>query len=491
MVSKKQFVCGRSHAILSILLLISSTYSFSMEVSLDKKLRKKNSYRFPVEKLKKTGKNAMQMVASVKDASKKNSEKNAKPELFADEEIWRLKDSYENAPDEVKWTVECIKNPLKSPTPVPHFLIFDGPQGGGKTLLAKAIAYHLDWKLRFKGPEDFNSEWRSKGSKKLKKQLVAASKSLTANVFIIDELNDLLEHFESESHDTGSTSKAFWRFLDTLKSVENFLFIGTMNRTTKLAPPLKQRLTLQRIKIADIIDPVKKREAFLRNLLNYDRVVLDPACDEEVLDKALARLTNVMRRDFEILANGASRTFQIENPYSFIVKITEKHILHTLDMMEESRTDMEYKRVERNHAEQLEKHHQDNMKLQRELHEESMNMQKDLHGESIDVQEKHHVQNARINVSIQANQKVGATVGATVGVTADANSGSTGKVEIPQAKANANASISASVSRAPGITKDTANKILDDCLDDDQKTKHKKTTDKDVKVVDNDSCVIL
>ena len=167
---------------------------------------------------------------------------------FDDLEIKEMEFVFVRSPKEA----QCIVNHLQDPSYFPlnqdyRSIIFVGEPGTGKTVMAKAIAYKMlkhNWEHKFLPSTSFLKGHRNQTAILLQKELEAIQKSKKPTILIIDELNLLMENSESKHHDTDTTAKVLWTFLDQQKGNKDFFFIGTMNRINKLPKAFKSRIIL-------------------------------------------------------------------------------------------------------------------------------------------------------------------------------------------------------------------------------------------------------
>ncbi len=189
-----------------------------------------------------------------------------------------IKTVYEGAPPIIKGTVEHLKDPYYfdiDGMPEYRHLFLSGPPGSGKSTIAKAIARYAGWDLKFKTPADVQKGDRNNAALNLKKMFKKYIDRGTPTLFVIDEINQLLENYESDKHDNDATSKSLWTQLDKLPGLNNFFFIGITNRLDRIPPQIKSRIkssfvvmsgpraAVEKIKMVETI--FKRKRIFFEN----------------------------------------------------------------------------------------------------------------------------------------------------------------------------------------------------------------------------------
>jgi AAA+ superfamily predicted ATPase len=236
---------------------------------------------------------------------------------------------FEGAPPEAKMIVRHLQDPsfLKKPGYRAAFLV--GEPGTGKSTLAKAIAYQMyktqRWKYLFDDATSFAGEYRGGTAMNLMGHLNAAVQKQSKKVVIIDEINQLLDHAESTRHDTDTTSKALWTFLDKQQGNSNFFLIGTMNDCTKIPQQIKSRIVGSCIELKPVENFFVKKEAFLSKLVNAT-TQLHPECDDTFLKAFFMPLQDWSNRDLASLACEALKMFKLEDDQSAIATIRKRHL---------------------------------------------------------------------------------------------------------------------------------------------------------------------
>ena len=352
----KQFVCGRGKAVISILFLLSATYSFGMEADSAIGLRPERSDQ------------SMQYCADGIPSDVREACQERPRELTAEEKqgkyrfhghTWKqMMQSYEGAPWQVKHIVEHLNNPDRFGDDDYRAAFFVGAPGSGKTTAAKAVPHVANWFRFFMVGTEIERKYRNATSRKLLEILNGIVANAKAKVVvIIDELEELLEHFESEKYDTAATGRSLWTFLDRQAGNRNFFLIGTMNRNNKIQEQLKDRIDVDCIYFKPITDPVRKREIF-RDALEETNMRLSEECTDEFLDECIKDLGNVQLRTHQNMRRLVSRLLWHNHPEEGRL-IKQGDLKQAIGMTTSSRKTMEVGRKEeseedRRHRESLE-----------------------------------------------------------------------------------------------------------------------------------------
>lgn len=269
---------------------------------------------------------------------------------------------------------------------------FIGKPGVGKTTLAKAIAYKAlkadGWNCVFFTATEFSSvgDARNYTGDRLIGTLRHisdyAKKNGIKTIVIIDEINELLENFTSQHHDTGHTAIALWTFLDKQMHNHNFYLIGTLNDGDKIPPQIKDRTKSRYVELIGSRDLDDKKKSFLKKM-NTPISQLDNQVSDELINRYLVRTEEWNPRDFTELANAAIEFVRGEGNESPIAVIKKIHLDQAFNLFKRGNELFDYNKKEETEAE---RHFQEQQRTQREFHEESIQLQR----ESIQLQKTQH-----------------------------------------------------------------------------------------------------
>jgi len=280
---------------------------------------------------------------------------------FHNDDIAELEMVFESSPEEAQHIVSYLKNNnvYKKKR---GYVFFVGKPGVGKTTMAKAIAYKMSlegWDCQHFTSSDFIKSNRNQTAIYLKQKLESATFSHRPTIVIIDEINGLLENTHSENHDTDSTSKALWSFLDEQKDNPQFFLIGTANDISKLPQALQNRLLGRIIEFPEITSMESKIKSLRRNLiqagLKFDKEITDAFLESE-----LKKISDHSNRSIDRLAESIYFNHQANTSLMLTKEIITKNILKRI---QEEKT-MGYNVKKETDAERQELHHQENKSAQ-------------------------------------------------------------------------------------------------------------------------------
>lgn len=172
-------------------------------------------------------------------------------------------------------------------------LLFTGPSGVGKTMLAKAFAHESKATFLYTTGSSFNHIYIGTGSKRVKKLFDRARKQ-TPCVIFIDEIDAFGSRndsgAQSDSNEIGRTINALLAEMDGMVDLEDILVIGATNLPDKLDPALTRSGRFDKTIKFDyptLPDRVRLFEHYL------EKITLDHTFDKLVDVKLLA--TNTAR----------------------------------------------------------------------------------------------------------------------------------------------------------------------------------------------------
>ena len=265
----EQFVWGRSKAILSVLLLVSSTYSFSME---------QDEHQESIDRSK----------------------------MFYTYTQGELEDSYDRSPKKLKYRIAKLLHPTFMNTPQVRGLFFVGEPGTDKSTAALMVAYKLQDKFGYEVIDcpDLTDDKRGGGTKALrnKLELVLETESTDPDergtIVILDESQELLEHAEDPHYDTASTGRYLTSWINKQRMNSKAFVITTCNDYRTFPKQIQGRMIGNMIKFKELIEPESKIKAFFTQL-EVHGITLAPLCNKALLENEIRAIKGWVGRDFE------------------------------------------------------------------------------------------------------------------------------------------------------------------------------------------------
>ncbi|HRN77906.1 MAG TPA: ATP-binding protein [Candidatus Dependentiae bacterium] len=277
---------------------------------------------------------------------------------FTDDLIKEMKQVAKNVPEDAKNIINHLEDPTFLRDGYYRYATFVGEPGTGKSTQAKFIAYKLSkigWQHRFISSGELLEDTRNRTLVRLRNMLHELISSDIPFIFIIDELNELLENTESAHYDTSATAKFLWPFLDAQDNNHNFFFIGTMNRDSKLPHAFKNRVCLRRIKFHLFTDIATKNAAFRSKFDEY--IKFDQDIDDQYLDAQLQKIGTCSGRDLREFSSLLRRIFRRYDKKSPIFLINKKYLEEGINEYIENRDDIQHDDREETEATIRERHY--------------------------------------------------------------------------------------------------------------------------------------
>lgn len=221
--------------------------------------------------------------------------------FFHGESIHILESAYKRAPPRVCRIVDSLLGKKGEASRYPfNYTIFDGEPGVGKSTLALAVAYKLQWDAQRFGVNDFMKVENRNGTSVVFNNIMLQFEDCDENtVIILEEINHLLMNYDSKHHDTDSSSVSLWLFLDVIKKKSNLFFIGTTNGIGGFPPQLESRFKASIVTITAEKNLNRIKEILLDGLSDEKVVILDET--RRYLDECVPLLQGYNARDIQHL----------------------------------------------------------------------------------------------------------------------------------------------------------------------------------------------
>lgn len=258
---------------------------------------------------------------------------------------WLVGSSIKNAPPLFQGICTYLKSRTpKTTIPSFHRFILVGPPGTGKTTLAQALGFFLDYDDVVLVPATtFLGKYRNETAVKMRDYLeqfyIDSSKKI---IIIIDELHKLFENHKDGKTDDAQNAAAFWLVLDTLaKRNPNVVVIGTANNIKKLPPEIKSRFHGKMITMP-LPDKKQTLQAF-KDILRHDHSIeLDRSINDAFLGSLVKRLQDSSLRDVQLVIDTAKIFYYADHTSETTsqIKLNRAHFEQAVEQLNKETKDV-------------------------------------------------------------------------------------------------------------------------------------------------------
>jgi len=207
--------------------------------------------------------------------------------------------------DEIKQYIDYLNNRdkyIECGIEIPRGILFAGPPGCGKTLLAKGIAHESGVNFIFVSGSDFHEMFVGVGASRIK-NLFRMARENSPCILFIDEIDSLGQKRTKNvySSEGNSVLNKLLVEMDGFQSSDNILVIGATNRTSVLDNALLRSGRFDRKLIFDKPNINERREIF--QLYLKGKKISNEINSDIVLDKLSRNTSGLTGADIKTICN--------------------------------------------------------------------------------------------------------------------------------------------------------------------------------------------
>lgn len=198
------------------------------------------------------------------------------------------------APEQIKRVLSDLKSNNNSVGNRSIKLLLHGQPGTGKSMLALAIARVANRECTVIHGSSIGNEYQHSGAQNIKRCFEEAIRKNTPQVIIIEEINNLVNHYNSDKQMDKNIVTELWLMLDKVENNPNILVIGTANDIKKSPEQIKSRFGEYVVQIHKP-DTDEKRRSILKYYLDF----YDHSCGNNILIKAVKKIDSFVPRQIK------------------------------------------------------------------------------------------------------------------------------------------------------------------------------------------------
>ncbi len=239
---------------------------------------------------------------------------------------------------------EVVEQPLKHPEVFasmkikpPRGVLLYGPSGTGKSLLAKAVAYHCDANfIPVRGPEFF-SKWLGESEERIRR-IFGVARQVAPCIIFLDQIDALAPSRSSETGTTGIIQRVVNQLMAELDSVDplkGIMVIAATNRIDLLDPAV---LTPGRFGVHIYVPLPDKSERKEILAIQLKGLPLEAGTAADSIATYLAgRTEGYSGADLEAVVEEAKMSAVRAVSYQKAVPLNRQHFVRALQVVERSR----------------------------------------------------------------------------------------------------------------------------------------------------------